>query len=378
MIYLDHAATTPVAPEVRDAMLPYLGERFGNPSSIHQLGQDARRALDTARDTVAEALGADSSEVYFTSGGTEAGNLALLGTLLAARDITGRTGIITNHAEHHCVLDAAYFAQSLGFSVTVLPVDSQGRVLPEAVAEALNDNTALVSIMHANNELGTIQPIAELAALAHNHGALFHTDAVQTLGAMPLDVNALRVDLLSISGHKIYGPKGTGALYVRKGIRFSPLFHGGSQERQKRPGTENVAGIIGFGEAVRLLPTWREEAAAQMTALREYFWNRLQESIPGVVLNGVSFGSERLPANINVRFPKKDAETILLALDFHGVAASAGSACASGSLEPSHVLVAIGLSLTDARASVRFSLGRKTTLEEIDAVVETLGQIISR
>ncbi|MGC4046125.1 MAG: cysteine desulfurase family protein [Armatimonas sp.] len=377
MIYLDHAATTPVAPEVRDAMLPYLGERFGNPSSIHQLGQEARRALDGARDTVAEALGAESSEMYFTSGGTEAGNLAILGTLLATRETTGRTGIITNHAEHHCVLDAAHYAQALGFSVKVLPVDAQGRVLPEAVAEAIDDNTALVSIMHANNELGTIQPIAELAALAHAHEALFHTDAVQTLGAMPLSVTALGADLLSISGHKIYGPKGTGALYVRKGVKLYPLFHGGSQERQKRPGTENVAGIIGFGEAVRQLPNWREEAAAHMTTLRQLFWDRLQEAIPGVALNGVPFGPERLPANLNVQFPKKDAETILLALDFHGIAASAGSACASGSLEPSHVLVAIGLSLTDARASVRFSLGRKSTEAEVHKAVDTLAQIVN-
>jgi cysteine desulfurase len=372
VIYLDHAATTPIAPEVRDAMLPYLTERFGNPSSIHRVGQEARRALDGARDTLAEALGADPAEVYFTSGGTEAGNLALLGTLLAVRETTGRNGLIVNHAEHHCVLDMAYFAQTLGFSVTVLPVDSCGRVLPDVLAEALTDNTALVSVMHANNELGTLQPIATLAERAHARGALFHTDAVQTLGALPLNVSQLGIDLLSVSAHKIYGPKGIGALYARRGLKLYPMLHGGSQERQKRPGTENVAGIVGLGEAVRLLPTWRDDAAAHMARLRSTFWETLQAAIPGVALNGAPFGPERLPANLNVRFPRKDAETVLLALDFHGIAASAGSACASGSLEPSHVLVAIGLSLTEARASVRFSLGRSTTEAELTQTAEAL------
>jgi cysteine desulfurase len=310
--------------------------------------------------------------VYFTSGGTEAGNLALLGTLLALRETTERDHLITNHAEHHCVLDTAYVAQSLGFTVTVLPVDDCGRVVPDVLTEALTDKTALVSVMHANNELGTVQPIAHLAELAHARGSLFHTDAVQTLGALPLSVTELGVDLLSISAHKIYGPKGIGALYVKRGLKLYPMLHGGSQERQKRPGTENVAGIVGLGEAVRLLPTWRDDAAARMTTLRALFWERLQTAIPGAVLNGPPFGAERLPANLNVRFPKKDAETILLALDFHGIAASAGSACASGSLEPSHVLKAIGLSLTDARASVRLSLGRGTTEEEITETVRVL------
>jgi cysteine desulfurase len=377
MIYLDHAATTPISPEVREAMLPFLSERFGNPSSIHRAGQEVRRALDSARDAVAESLGADSSEITFTSGGTEAANLAVLGTLLAARAATGRNQIITAYAEHHCVLDAAHFAGSLGFEVSVLSVDEHGFVAPEALEEALTEKTALVSLMHANNEVGAIQPIARLAALAHERGALFHTDAVQSLGALPLDVDVLGVDLLSVSAHKIYGPKGVGALYVKRGVKVDPLFHGGSQERERRPGTENAPGIVGLGEAVRQLPKWRDSSRETVAALRDAFWAQLEKDVPGVALNGPPLDEARLPGNLNVRFPKKDAETLLLALDFHGIAASAGSACASGSLTPSHVLTALGLSLTDARASIRFSLGKATTEAEIQKAVGVLKALLT-
>lgn len=376
MIYLDYAATTPVDPEVRDAMLPYLGEAFGNPSSVHRAGQTARRALDLARDTVTGALGADSSEIYFTSGGTEANNTALLGTLLAAREKSGRDGLIVSAAEHHAVLDAAQFAKKLGFEVTVLPVDREARVSPEALNDALTDRVALVSLMHANNEVGTISPIAEFAELAHARGALFHTDAVQTLGALPLDVRELGADLLTISAHKIYGPKGAGALYVRRGVKLTPWLYGGQQEREKRAGTENVAGIVGMGKAVELLPSWRDSESLRLANLRDGFWDALQTALPGVWRNGPTLGPERLPANLNVGFPAGDAETLLLALDHKGIAASAGSACASGSLDPSHVLLAMGLSRARAHGSLRFSLGRSTTAKQLAQTVEALRGIL--
>ena len=372
MIYLDYAATTPLDPEVLDAMLPFLGERFGNPSSVHRAGQAARRAIDLARDSVAVALGADSGEVYFTSGGTEANNLALLGVLLAAREKSGRDGLIVSAAEHHAVLDCARFARTLGFSVTVLPVDDEARVSPDALAEALTDRVALVSVMHANNEVGTIQPISELARVAHERGALFHTDAVQTLGALPLNVQTLGADLLSVSAHKIYGPKGSGALFLRRGVKLTPWLYGGQQEREKRAGTENVAGIVGLGKAAQLLPAWRDAESVRLSVLRDCFWDALQASIPGVWRNGPTLGPERLPANLNVGFPGGDAETLLLALDHKGIAASAGSACASGSLDPSHVLLAMGLTRAQAHGSLRFSLGRSTTAEDLARAVEAL------
>ena len=325
---------------------------------------------------VAGALGTDASDVYFTSGGTEANNTALLGTLLAAREKTGRDGLIVSAAEHHAVLDAAHFAQKLGFEVTVLPVDREARVSPDTLADALTDRVALVSLMHANNEVGTISPIAELAKVAHERGALFHTDAVQTLGALPLDVRELGVDLLTISAHKIYGPKGVGALYVRRGVKITPWLYGGQQEREKRAGTENVAGIVGLGKAVELLPSWRDSEAVRLARLRDSFWDALQAAIPGVWRNGPELGPERLPANLNVGFPGGDAETLLLALDHKGIAASAGSACASGSLDPSHVLLAMGLSRAQAHGSLRFSLGRSTTAEQLAQTVEALRGIL--
>ena len=370
VLYLDYAATTPTDPQVREVMLPYLGERFGNPSSIHRVGQEVRRALDAARDTVANVIGADSAELYFTSGGTEANNTALLGVLLAARE-KGRDHLITSGAEHHAVLDTALFARELGFQVTVLPVDCHAQVSPELLSAALTERTALVSIMHANNEVGTINPIRALAALAHEQGAAFHTDAVQTLGQLPLNVDELGVDLMTLSSHKIYGSKGAGALYVRRGTPFSALLHGGSQERQKRPGTENVPGIVGFGKAVELLPTWRDSTAARLSPLRDDFIARFELA----KLNG--HPTQRLANNANISFVRPDGETLLLSLDLWGICASSGSACASGSIDPSHVLLAMGVPHDRAQGAVRFSFGRDTTPEQLDQAAAIIDRLTS-
>jgi cysteine desulfurase len=373
-IYLDYAATTPIDPAVRDAMLPYLGERFGNPSSVHQAGQEVRRAIDRARDAVAESIGADGGEIYFTSGGTEADNMALLGVLLAGRE-RGRDHLICAVTEHHAVLDCAKFAETtLGFRVTYLPVDEWGRVDPEAVGEALTDRTALVSVLHANNEIGTVQPVAEIARRARERGAYFHTDAVQTYAAFPLDVATLGADLLTLSAHKIYGPKGVGALYLRAGVPFVPWLHGGQQEREKRAGTENAAGIVGFGAAAERLPDWRDATAERLRPLRDAFIADVRTRIPDARLNG--HPTDRLPNNANLSFPRSDGETLLLTLDLEGVAVSSGSACASGSIEPSHVLLALGLPPELARAAVRFSLGRDTTAEELARVAEILAGVV--
>jgi len=363
-IYLDHAATTPVDPRVREAMLPFLSnENFGNASSVHAWGQAARRAIDAARDTLAQAVGAQAGEIYFTSGGTEADNTALLGVLLAGRD-RGRDHLVTTTIEHHAVLDCALFAQkTLGFRATFVPVDSDGLVDVAAIREVVTPRTALVSVMHANNEIGTIQPVAEIAAVAYARGAYFHTDAVQTFGQMPLNVDTLGADLMTLSAHKIYGPKGVGALYVRQGMRLTPWLHGGQQEREKRAGTENVAGIVGLGKAAELLETRREPEAERLAGLRDGFIAAVRERVPDVRLNG--HPTRRLPNNVNLSFPGADGEALLLGLDMAGVAASSGSACASGSIEPSHVLLALGLPLAVAKSAVRFSLGRQTTGEEL-------------
>lgn len=376
-IYLDYAATTPLDPQVREAMLPYLGDDdFGNPSSMHQTGQRVRRAIDRARDTLAASIGADASEIYFTSGGTEADNTALLGVLLAAREETGRDHLVTGVTEHHAVLDCAQFAEkTLGFRVTYLPVDREGFVSPVAVGDAITDRTALVSIMHANNEIGTIQPIREIARHAQSRGAYFHTDAVQTFGQLPLSVDALGADLMTLSAHKIYGPKGAGALYVRRGVRWTPWLHGGQQEREKRAGTENAVAIIGFGKAVKLLPTWRDSEAARLTGLRDDFISTMLKTLTGASLNG-PMGDHRLPNNANLSFAGKDGETLLLSLDMQGVAASSGSACASGSIDPSHVLLSLGLPGDLAGSAVRFSFGRGTTAGELSRVVEILVRIV--
>ena len=371
-IYLDHAATTPLRPEVRAAMEPYLSaDGFGNPSSLHADGQRAKRALDAARDTLACALGAQFSEITFTSGGTEADNAALVGVMLAR----GRgSHLITTQIEHEAVIETARFLEKLGFSVTYLPVDEQGRIAPRSVADALTDRTALVSVMHANNEVGTVQPLREIADLVHAHGAYLHTDAVQTFSQLPVNVHDLGVDLLSVSAHKIYGPKGVGALYVRSGIPIEPLLHGGGQERERRAGTENVPAIAGFGEAVRLLLPEREAVAARLTLLRDTFLAALRQRIPSMVLNG--HPTERLPNNINLSFPGLDAETLLLTLDRAGISASSGSACTSGSIEPSHILTAMGLPDDRVNSAIRLTLGRDTTRAEVDRAVDILAAIV--
>ena len=373
-IYLDHAATTPLRPEVRAAMEPYLSaDGFGNPSSLHADGQRAKRALDAARDTLACALGAQFSEITFTSGGTEADNAALVGVMLAR----GRgSHLITTQIEHEAVIETARFLEKLGFSVTYLPVDEQGRVAPRSVADALTDRTALVSVMHANNEVGTVQPLREIADLVHAHEAYLHTDAVQTFSQLLVNVHDLGVDLLSVSAHKIYGPKGVGALYVRSGIPIEPLLHGGGQERERRAGTENVPAIAGFGEAVRLLLPEREAVAARLTLLRDTFLAALRQRIPNMVLNG--HPAERLPNNINLSFPGLDAETLLLTLDRAGISASSGSACTSGSIEPSHVLTAMGLPDDRVNSAIRLTLGRDTTRAEVDRAVDILAGIVTR
>ena len=371
-IYLDHAATTPLRPEVRAAMEPYLtADGFGNPSSLHTDGQRAKRALDATRDTVAQALGAQFSEITFTSGGTEADNSALVGVLLARGH---GSHLVTTQIEHEAIGETARFLERLGFGVTFVPVDECGRAAPQVVANAITDRTVLVSVMHANNEVGTIQPVREIADLAHARGAFFHTDAVQTFGQMPVNVHDLGADLLTVSAHKIYGPKGAGALYVRSGVPMEPLLHGGGQERERRAGTENVPALVGFGEAVRRQLPEREAEAVRLTTLRDSFLETLRRRVPSVILNG--HPTERLPNNLNVSFPGLDAETLLLALDRAGVSASSGSACTSGSIEPSHVLTAMGLPDERVNSAIRLSLGRGTTQEQVNRAVDIVAGIV--
>ncbi len=375
-IYLDHAATTPVDPEVAEAMLPFISGplSFGNPSSIHSYGRAARAAVDEARDRVAKLVGADYGDVYFTASGTEADNLALMGAMLAAP--APRNHLITSVVEHHAVLRTAWFLETQGWSVTQLPVDNSGLISSASVSEAILDRTTLVSIMHANNEIGTVQPVAEFSRLARERGALFHTDAVQTAGILEMDFRSLGCDLLSLSAHKMYGPKGVGALVVRQGTRLSPIVHGGSQEREKRAGTENVAAIVGFGVAADIALGRRNDDAERLVKLRDYFVQKLTERIPGIRLNGSM--NSRLPNNVNVSIDGKDGPTLLMNLDRHGVAASSGSACSSGSIEPSHVLKAIGLPDGLASSGIRFTLGRSTTREHLDIVVGRFGAIVDR
>jgi cysteine desulfurase len=374
-IYLDHAATTPLRPEVRAAMEPYFGaDGFGNPSSLHADGQQAKRALDAARDTLANALGCQFSEISFTSGGTESDNAALVGVLLANKKRGNH--LITTQIEHEAVIETARFLETLGFRVTYLPVDEFGTVSPQSVADALTDQTVLVSVMHANNEVGTIQPLREIADIVHAHGAHLHTDAVQTFGQLPVTVDTLGVDLLTLSAHKIYGPKGAGALYVRTGIAIEPLLHGGGQERQRRSGTENVPALAGFAEAVRLLLPERAAEAEHLTQLRDHLWAELSRHLPTIVLNG--HPTNRLPNNLNISLPGLDAETLLLSLDRAGISASSGSACTSGSIEPSHVLTAMGLPDATVKSALRLTLGRGTTGEELDRTVEILTGIVER
>ncbi|GAV24299.1 cysteine desulfurase NifS [Carboxydothermus islandicus] len=374
-IYLDHGATTPLAREVLEEMMPYLTEKFGNPSSIHAFGREARKAIEDAREKVAKAINAsDPGEIVFTGGGTEADNLAIKGIARAYKHKGNH--IITSAVEHHAVLDACLALQKEGFEVTVLPVDEYGMVSVEDVKKAITDKTILITIMHANNEVGTIQPIAEIGEIAREKGIYFHTDAVQTVGKIPVDVKELKVDLLSLSAHKIYGPKGVGALYVRKGLKLEPLANGGGQERKRRPGTENVAGIVGLGKAIELAVAEMPEESARLTKLRDKLIKGVLDKIPYVRLNG--HPTKRLPHNANFSVEFVEGESMLLMLDMKGIAASSGSACTSGSLDPSHVLLAMGIPHEVAHGSLRLTLGKANTEEQIDYVLEVLPGIVER
>ena len=355
-------------------MEAYLHEHFGNPSSLHAEGQAAKRALDTAREILAHALGAQFSEITFTSGGTEADNAALVGVMLAQR--ARGNHLVVSQIEHEAILRTSVFLESLGFDVTYVAPDAEGHISADHVAEAMTDRTTLVSVMHANNEVGTIQPIRAIADIVHARSALLHTDAVQTFGQLSTNVQELGADLLTVSSHKIYGPKGVGALYVRSGIAIEPWLHGGGQERERRAGTENVPGIVGFGEAVRLMLRERDALAARLTVLRDQLITDLKERISSCVLNGSL--NNRLPNNVNVSFPGLDADALLLGLDMAGIAASSGSACTSGSIEPSHVLLAMGLPNDRVRSAIRLTLGRATTADEIERTVSVFAEVTRR
>lgn len=371
-IYLDNAATTPCAPQVVEAMLPYFTQVYGNASSVHTWGREAKRAVEAARRQVQKALNAaQPQEIFFTGGGSESDNWAIKGAALACR--SGH--IITTAIEHHAVLHTCQWLEKQGFRVTYLPVDGEGRVHPADVDKAIREDTILVSVMAANNEVGTIQPIGEIGEICRARGVLFHTDAVQAVGAVPIDVQALQVDLLSLSAHKIHGPKGVGALYVRKGTKLDSLLHGGAQERGFRAGTENLPGIVGLGKAIELATAQLADNAARMTALRERLIAGVMERVSGTRLNG--HPTQRLPGNVNLSFEGVEGEALLLRLDLAGVAASSGSACTSGALDPSHVLMALGLTEAQAQGSLRLTLGTDTTAEEIDAVLDRLPPIVA-
>ena len=371
-IYLDNAATTAVSPEVLEAMLPYFTQVWGNASSIHGFGRDAKRAIETARRQVMKALGAAApQEIYFTAGGTESDNWAIKAVALAK----GSGHIITTAIEHHAVLHTCQWLEKHGFEVTYLPVDEYGRVAAAQVEKALRPDTILVSVMAANNEVGTIQPIGEIGALCRARGVLFHTDAVQAVGALPIDVQAMHIDLLSLSGHKLHGPKGAGALYVRKGVKLDSYLHGGAQERGFRAGTENVPAIVGLGKAIEIAQANLADNAARMTALRQRLIDGLMDRVPGTRLNG--HPTERLPGNANLSFDKVEGEALLLRLDLVGVAGSSGSACTSGTLDPSHVLLALGLTQAQANGALRLTIGTDTTQEEIDQVLDVLPPIVA-
>ncbi len=374
-VYVDHNATTPLAPEVLAAMTPYLTERFGNPSSLHAWGQEARQALERARAAIAQALGAiDKDTIVFTAGGTEADNLALLG-VAAAQQARGRH-IVISAVEHHAVLHTAASLARLGFEVTRLPVDAQGLLDPDEVRRAIRPETVLVSLMHANNETGVLFPIDRVGRICRERGVTLHTDAVQSFGKLPLDVDGLEVDLLSLSGHKIHGPKGIGALFVRRGTTMQPLIHGGTQERSRRAGTENVAAAVGLARAAELMLQGQEGEAKRLADLRDRLELTLMAALPGVLRNG--HPTERLPHTTNLAFAGAEAESLVVALDLCGIGVSSGAACSSGSPEPSHVLAAMGLPRERVDGSIRFSLGRGTTPEEIDRVVEVLPPIVER
>jgi cysteine desulfurase len=373
-IYMDNAATTRVTKPVLEAMLPYLGEVYGNPSSIHSFGREARKAVEAARRQVADAIGASTNEIFFTGCGTESDNWAIRGAAYARRE-KGKH-IITSAIEHHAVLHTCMQLEKEGFEVTYLPVDGDGLLRPYDLEEAIRPDTTLVTIMAANNEIGTIEPIEELAEIARAHGVLFHTDAVQAIGSIKFDVHKMGIDMLSLSGHKFHAPKGIGALYVRSGLRIERLMNGGAQERNQRPGTENLAGIAGLGKAIELATANLERHNEYLAGLRDRLIDRILTEIPDTRLNGAR--EERLPGNVNISFRYIEGEALLLSLDLKGIAGSSGSACTSGSLDPSHVLLAIGLPHEIAHGSLRLSLSEENTAEECDYAVDALKEIVQK
>lgn len=373
-VYLDHSATTPVHPEVLEAMLPYYKEKFGNPSSIHEYGRVAKTALEEAREKVAKLFNCSPYEIYFTSGGTESDNLAIKGVAFANKK-KGKH-IITSSVEHHAVLESCKFLKKEGYEITYLPVDQYGFVDPDDLRKNIKDDTILVSIMHVNNETGTIQPIEELVRIAKEKGVYFHTDAVQSAGKIPIDVGKLPVDLASISGHKIYGPKGVGAIYIRKGTRIIPLSHGGHHERSRRAGTENIPGIVGLGKATEMVLKDMDKHNKHLKNLTETFFKKLKETVKDIQLNG--HPEKRIPSTLNISFKGVEGESIILSLDMKGVAVASGSACTSGSLEPSHVLSAMRIEPAVAQSSIRFSFGRENTIDDVDYTLSVLPEIIER
>ena len=372
--YFDNAATTPVREEVLQEILPYFREYYGNASSIYSIAKESKKALEAARAKVAAAIGATPDEIYFTAGGSESDNMALRGVVNASKK--EKKHIITTKIEHHAILHTAEFLETKGVDVTYLNVDEFGKISLEELENAIRPETVLISVMFANNEIGTIQPIAEIAEIAKKHGVLFHTDAVQAVGHVPIDVETLHVDLLAMSGHKLGAPKGIGAIYIRKGTRISPLIFGGAQEKKLRAGTENIAGIVGLGKAAELAVAEMEETTKKLTALRDKLIHGILESIPDSRLNG--HPTDRLPGNCNISFSYIEGESLLLLLDALGIAASSGSACTSGSLDPSHVLMAIGLPHEIAHGSLRLTIDRENTEEQVDFILEKLPGLVQR
>lgn len=374
MIYLDNAATTKPKKEVIDVMMPFLTEQYGNPSAIYSFSAQNKTAIQKARKQVAELINAKENSIYFTSGGTEADNWALIKTAEAYEE-KGRH-IITTKIEHHAILHTCDYLEKRGFEITYLGVDNDGRISLEELKQEIRKDTILISVMFANNEVGTIQPIEQIGEIASEHGIVFHTDAVQAFGHVPIDVEAMHIDLLSASGHKIYGPKGVGCLYINNSLKISSLIHGGGQERARRAGTENVPGIVGFGHAAMLAKETLKERMEKETRLRDFFIKELFNRISDIKLNGCK--ENRLPNNINVSFPYVEGESMLIMLDMQEICASSGSACTAGSIDPSHVLVAMGLSSDEARESVRFTISDETTEEELRATVDAVETIVSR
>lgn len=373
-IYFDNAATTPIRDEVFDAMLPYLKQYYGNASSIYSVGRESKKALEIAREQVAKGIGAKPEEIFFTAGGSESDNFALKGVAEALQE-QGRH-IITTKIEHHAILHTCENLETKGFEVTYLSVDEDGKVDLEELKKSIRSDTILISVMFANNEIGTIQPIAEIGAIAREKGIYFHTDAVQAVGHVAIDVEKMNIDLLSLSGHKLCGPKGIGAIYIRKGVKIKPLLHGGAQEKQRRAGTENIAGIVGLGKAMTCAVEEMEQERARLIALRDKLIYGILERIPYSRLNGHAV--DRLPGNCNISFEFIEGESLLLLLDSKGIAASSGSACTSGSLDPSHVLLSIGLPHEKAHGSLRLTLGHFNTEAEVDTVLEVLPDIVQR